>query len=257
MAASHVYATTGIYNATLTVTDSNGGASSELVQIVVANVPPTILTPLGNVTLNEGQTLSLPTVQFTDPTFANPAQPYSPSFNYTINWGDGSAASTGAATVTQSATSPTQGQFTGSHQYSVPGTYTAMVTVVDNEGGTTSETFQVVVLNVAPMIGPIAAQNTSEGSTFSLAGATFNDPGTQETYTATINWGDGLSSTGTVSYVVTPSGASGTVQRHARVCHDRRLYGHAHGQRQRWRHDERDIPGDRGQRAADVRHVAG
>ena len=157
-------------------------------QIVVANVAPTFVTPLGNVTLDEGQTLALPTVQFTDPTFANPAQGYTPSFNYTINWGDGSAASTGAATVTQSATSPSQGQFTGSHQYSVPGTYTATVSIDDNEGGTTSETFQVVVVNVPPMLTPIDLQSASEGTTFNLPGATFTDPGTQETFTATIDW---------------------------------------------------------------------
>ena len=212
VSATHVFATTGVYTATLTVNDSDGGSSSETFQITVANVPPTFVASLGNVTLNEGQTLSLPTVQFTDPTFANPAQPYSPSFNYTINWGDGSAASTGAATVTQSATSPSQGQFTGSHLYSVPGTYTATVTVVNNEGGTTSETFQVVVVNVPPTIAPIATQNGTEAATLSLAGVTFTDPGTQETYTATIDWGDGNPTTSaTLNYSVTAAGAAGTI----------------------------------------------
>ena len=46
-----------------------------------------------------------------------------------------------------------------------------------------------------------------EGDTFALAPATFSDPGKPSTQTATIDWGDGQSSTG----VVTSSNGSGTV----------------------------------------------
>src|SRR3989442_3926852 len=43
----------------------------------------------------------------------------------------------------------------------------------------------------SPTVNAGVDQSASEGSTVSLAPATFNDKGTLDTHTATINWGDG------------------------------------------------------------------
>jgi hypothetical protein len=89
--------------------------------------------------------------------------------------------------------------------------------VVDNDGETGTDTIQVTVNNVAPIVDAGANQTIDEGSVLNLAPATFNDKGTLDTHTATINWGDGSpSEAGTVSESPygppgSPTGSSGTV----------------------------------------------
>ncbi len=70
----------------------------------------------------------------------------------------------------------------------------------------------MTVDNVGPTLSPIANQTGTVASTLTLSGATFTDPGTAETYTATINWGDlSPTSSGTVTTSVGPSGTSGSI----------------------------------------------
>ena len=64
---------------------------------------------------------------------------------------------------------------------------------MDNGGATSTQTFQIVVGNVGPTLNPIASETTNEGSTVGLGTVTFSDPGTLDTHTATVNWGDGTS----------------------------------------------------------------
>src|SRR6185436_13394340 len=106
------------------------------------------------------------------------------------------------------------GTVSGSHTYGDNGTYTVTVIVCDDNSGCSSDTLTVTVSNVAPTVNAGADQSTSEGTSISLAPATFSDPGydyapglTQENFTATINWGDGTTVSGLVSE--TP-GAAGT-----------------------------------------------
>jgi len=73
------------------------------------------------------------------------------------------------------------------------------------------------VVNVAPRVDAGADQTANEGAVVSLAPATFNDPGTLDTHTATIDWGDGTTVTvGVVSESPfgppgSTGGANGTV----------------------------------------------
>ena len=50
----------------------------------------------------------------------------------------------------------TAGSFDGSHTYADNGVYTVTVTVFDDDGGTTSQTFTVTVDNVAPTLTVVA-----------------------------------------------------------------------------------------------------
>ena len=187
IADTHVYATFGTYTVTVTVTDNGGLSSTQTFQIVVGNVGPT-LNPIAGETTNEGSTVGLGPVTFSDPGTLD-------THTATVNWGDGTT--TEAATVTESpfgppgSTSGQTGSIADTHVYATFGTYTVTVTVTDNGGLSSTQTFQIVVGNVAPTLNPIAGESTNEGSTVGLGPVTFSDPGTLDTHTATVNWGDG------------------------------------------------------------------
>ncbi len=203
---NHVYTTAGIYDGTVTVTDSNGGVGTQNFIVIVGNVAP-VLTPLNDVTLDVGNTLSLTNVGFSEALFAGPVQGYTPNFTYTINWGDGSTSSTGGANITQSGGINTQtlGDFSGSHVYSVPGLYTATVTVNDGLGHSTSENFTADVIGTGPVVTVGGNQTINEGTTVTLVNVTYSDPGNSGPHTIVIKWGEGP----LTEYVV--DGSSGTI----------------------------------------------
>ena len=191
---------------TVIVTDDDTGADTKTFSVTVTNVAPT-LTAAGNQTANEGATLTVTNIgSFTDPGFANPANPGAEreeTFTYTINWGDGTAPSTGTATIDRvgAAGTTTNGSFDGSHTYADNGTYAVTVTVTDDDGGTTSRSLQATVNNVAPTLGVIGNQQTTPGTSLNLTDiGVFTDPGfanplnaggeVTETFTYTIEWGD-------------------------------------------------------------------
>jgi hypothetical protein len=88
------------------------------------------------------------------------------------------------------------------------GSFSVKVTVTDALGTSASATFVVTVLNVAPTVAvtaPVGGAVFQTGAAVN-ASASFTDPGTADTHTCAIAWGDGSSSTGAVS----ESGGAGT-----------------------------------------------
>ncbi len=163
----------------------------------IVNASDPVVTPEANQVINEGTTLALAGVTFTDP---NNSAPYTAM----INWGDGQ--------TTAGVVDPTTDSVTGTHDYTVVGNFTVTVTVTDSQNLSGSGSFTVQVNNVPPTINPIANQTAGVGTTFALTGVTFSDPGTVENHTASINWGDGTPSTvGPVSEFNTPTGIDGSV----------------------------------------------
>ena len=75
-------------------------------------------------------------------------------------------------------------------------TYTISVTVTDKDAGVGTGTTSVTVNNVAPsdLTANLSDDEINEGDSTTLGGS-FTDPGTQDTHTVTIVWGDGSPNT--------------------------------------------------------------
>jgi FG-GAP-like repeat len=124
------------------------------------------------------------------------------SFTATIEWGDGT---TSAGTVSGGA-----GTFTvsGGHTYTDEGNDTAKVVLTRTaDGATSTVSGSVAVAEGDSLTGHAVSFTTHAHQAFSGTVATFDDTYTANVpgdFTATIDWGDGTTSTGTVS------GGSGT-----------------------------------------------
>ncbi|MEW6160761.1 MAG: PKD domain-containing protein, partial [Verrucomicrobiota bacterium] len=184
---THVYADNGNYTVTITVWDDDGAVSSASFVATVLNVAPTI-TVGGNQIVNEGLIVSLPPGTFHD---FGTADTHAAS----IDWGDGSAVQAGLVFESPfgpgGSTAGASGTFASSHVYADNGTYLVRVTFWDDDGGTAQASFYVTVNNVAPTLNAGPDQVVFEGRIISLPPALFNDLGTLDSHTATINWGDG------------------------------------------------------------------
>jgi len=131
---------------------------------------------------------------FTD---ANTGAPTS-DFLGTIAWGDGTT-----STFTSAAVAGSNGNFTvsGSHLYAEEGTYTPVVTIKDAGGSTTTDTGTTTVAD-APLTAAGTKLSNTEGAALTATVATFTDANPNaplSDFTTTINWGDGTSSSGTVT----------------------------------------------------------
>ncbi len=92
---------------------------------------------------------------------------------------------------------PTTKQWTLSHEPLAVGTYDVIVSVTDGEGATGSDTFRHTVTNVDPSVNLGAEAFVYFGSTLQRRGG-FSDPGSNspvpqpaETYSASVDYGDG------------------------------------------------------------------
>ncbi|MGL5922085.1 PKD domain-containing protein, partial [Chroococcidiopsis sp.] len=162
---THTWVQEGNYNATVTVTDSDGATITQTEAIAVSNLAP-VVNAGENQTTNEGQSVEF-NATFNDPGILD---------THTVAWdfGDGS--------TTTDALNPT-------HTYTQNGIYTASLTVTDNAGAATEATVQVTVLNVAPTINTLTGDtNVNEGETANFTAEAI-DPG-NDTLTYTWNFGD-------------------------------------------------------------------
>ncbi|HET6880016.1 MAG TPA: DUF4214 domain-containing protein, partial [Pirellulales bacterium] len=195
VSGTHTYNSENTYTPVVTLTDSDGTASataSSSMTVAEADV----LNGTGmSLAATEGTAFTGPVASFSNTGYAsNPAS----DFNATIDWGDGT---TDTGTVSGSSGSYT---VSGTHTYNSENTYTPIVTLTDSDGtasATASSSMTVAEADVLNGTGMTLA--ATEGTAFTGPVASFSNTGYASNpasdFTATIDWGDGTTDTGTVS----------------------------------------------------------
>ena len=195
IAASHLYSVAG--RQTITVTVHHDFAPDATI-LGNANVNDPPVTPTGNFSFSAAEAMlsaSQPVATFLDPGGAQPLAKYSA----TIDWGDGGTVEAGTVTF-----NPISGVFSvsGQHLYAEEGSYP--VTVVVNHDvapGVTVTSTAVVADRAVTAVGGATATALEYRSSGPQTLAAFNDPAGNEPigdYSATINWGDGTLTGGSI-----------------------------------------------------------
>ncbi|UCE38629.1 MAG: PKD domain-containing protein [Thermoplasmata archaeon] len=172
---THVYTASGSYDVVLTVTDDDGSTDTDICVITVENQIP-VADADGPYFGDEGNSIQLDGSDSFDPD-GDPL-----SFYWDLdNDGDYDDSYDEKPTWT----------------WDDEGTYTVRLKVDDGEDWD-STTSTVYVNNVAAVVDAGLDQTTYEGTTISIL-ASFSDDGVLDTHTASINWGDGTETSGSVS----------------------------------------------------------
>lgn len=150
-AGSHVYADNGTYPIQVTVVDNTSLSGNCSFNQTVQNVPPT-LAAYSNINVCPGATVNRPARSFTDPGFDNSLNGSTESFVASVDWGDGSPVEHPTPTWTSGSPGvPTSGTVPGgSHVYALPGNYTVVVEILDDDGGSHVRSFDVSVGDTTP-----------------------------------------------------------------------------------------------------------
>jgi PKD repeat protein len=186
VAGSHAYASDGAYTVTVTVTDDDGGVGSDTLQVIVGvgNLPPAADAD-GPYIVDEGNSVALDGTGSTDPN-GDPLT-YAWDLDNDGQYDDATGATPSFAGVDD-------------------GVYPIALEVSDSLLSDTA-TSQVTVNNLPPSVDAGPDQAINEGDTVTLPPGTFIDPGTLDTHTATVDWGDGTVEPG----AVTETGGNGSV----------------------------------------------
>lgn len=145
---THTYADDGSYAVTLTVTDSNGMTDVDGTSADVWNAAP-VVDAGGPYAAVVGQSVVLSGV-------ASDAD----ALEYSWNFGDGSAPAAGASAT---------------HTYTIQGTYTAVLTVTDDDGASTSASTSIVVdwAVARPLV--ISARNNATATEYDASSSVVAD----------------------------------------------------------------------------------
>src|SRR6266550_3242307 len=178
---AHTYAANGEYIVSATVTDNAGAwaPATSTVSVHQANQAPSVVS-FGVTAGNEGGSSSL-ALTFADADALD-------THTVSVAWGDGST----SAPVVLSSDVTT---FDASHVYADTGTYSVGLTLQDSAGHTVTAGASISATNVGPAMGTLSLSPSSvvDHQTVTVSGS-FTDPGTADTFSLTLNWGDGTSS---------------------------------------------------------------
>jgi Ca2+-binding RTX toxin-like protein len=166
------------FNVGVTVTDKDGGQATASKSLTVTNtvVPPALNGVTITSSVNEGSNATLAG------TITNPG---TDALSLSVDWGDGS----GPQTVTLSAGAT---GFSVTHKFADNMAAPANVGVTLMSGGVASSTAStsVTVKNVPPTLSNLAMSSPDSSGVSNLTGV-ISDPGTADSFTVVVNWGDG------------------------------------------------------------------
>ena len=201
---THAYGDDGVYTVTLVVTDAWGAAGMDTLVVTASNAAPA-LAPLADQNTILGQALTV-TVAYSDPGWLD-------THTAALDWGDGLT-----ATLELSAG---LGSFEATHIYALAGSYTATITLADDDGGQDALAFTVTVDPftfylplILHLLAPVAVDDfgpgfiTDEDTPFTLADVLANDYDPNGNLLS-IEGFDASAATGLVSFV--PGGPAGAL----------------------------------------------
>lgn len=188
VSGTHTYALAGSFSTSVDVSDAGGSSTHPIGNALVSVALPSVIAAAINPV--EGSSFSGAVATFTDADITVTAA----SFTATVDWGDGS--------VTPASVSGGAGSFSvnASHTYKEEGSYVTKVTV---KQGTLSTTIAMGAASVAD--APLVATGVNyiaKNKNFTGVVATFVDGSPSAVageFTATILWGDGAKTQGTVA----------------------------------------------------------
>lgn len=190
VSGSHTYAEPGTFPTTLTINNSDGESASPTGQAKV--VDASLSCSANNINPSVNLTFSGKVASFTDAS----GIPKLADFSAVINWGDG-----GSSTATIIANGTGGFDVNGSHTYTSTGSFTVSVNVTDVDGATASALGAATVVEPPPSVAG-ATFSATEGVTFNGQVGSFTDADPSlaaGNFSATINWGDGASTSGNVT----------------------------------------------------------
>lgn len=186
------------YDVELNLTDDDGGEDDLTADVAVSNLAPEIASLEGDI-IDENDTATIQGriadvgTQDTFTVEIDWGDPLSPNNTEELSFGDVSIDVPGVSW------DPATRVFAIDHQYlddnpSVEpfNVYTVGVEVTDDDGGTGSDSTEIGVNNVAPVIHALLGDAIDENGVATVQG-NFTDVGSLDTFTLTIDWGDGLS----------------------------------------------------------------
>ncbi len=197
VSGSHLYAEEASHlTVDVAIADTGGSTATTHSTAEVGDAPLTATAM--TISAVEGQTFSGTVATFSD---ANQAA-VAGDFTAAIDWGDGKQS---AGTVTTVG----DGTFTvsGMHVYAAEAAQLKVDVAIADTGGSTATAHSSAEVADAPLTATATTISAVVGQTFSGAVATFSDANPAAVagdFTATIDWGDGVKSAGTIT------GADGT-----------------------------------------------
>lgn len=190
---AHIYADEGTYTAHVAVAQTAPTATSATATLTVKVADAALTLTGADIATTQSTSFSGTVATLHDANLSAPAG----DFSATIDWGDGS---TTAGTV--NASGPGNFDIVGQHAYAAGGSYNVSVHTNDI-GGSTATTSASATIGEYPLIGSPASIADTEGDGFSGTVATFTDANPQagpaSNYSASITWGDGATSAGTIT----------------------------------------------------------
>jgi streptogramin lyase len=200
VSGSHTYSEEGSLPVTVTITDIDTshdiGGNTATANSTATIGDAALSASATTLSATEGTSTGSVAVAF----FSDAGGPEAPgNYTATIDWGDKSGTTTGTVTV-----SGTLFTVSGSHTYAEGSAtpYAVVVTITDDGGSSVTATGAATVQDFALTSSTTKSFNATEGKSVTAVLSSFHDTdpvneGTGE-YSATITWGDGSSSAGTI-----------------------------------------------------------